>query len=57
MENENKTTIVTETTSCQNIIEELGEDKDDNEVGFSSDYNGGQESEISSKNHLNEYLK
>ena len=57
MENENKTAIVTETTSCQNIIEEPGEDKDDNEVEFSSDYNEGQESEISSKNNLNEYFK
>ena len=52
MENEDKTTVVTETTTCQNVIEDPeqnDENEDNNEIPFVSDYETPYDPEVASK--------
>ena len=52
MENEDKTTLVTETTTCQNLIQDPEEeDQDIIKIPFMSDYETPYDPEIASKSY------
>ena len=52
MENEDKTTLVTETTTCQNLIQDPEEeDQDIIKIPFMSDYETPYDPEIASESY------